>query len=224
MLTTVDHLIAVCNWVYDVILINGLPSAKISLIRQGLPFVYSTKGKEKQKGHILIKYFGRLDETKGVLELIRAFKAVRLSNLKLEIYGVIQNKGSQYFSQIKDSIIDDSRITLMKPVAAREVQKEMSEADLIAVPSMWMETGPLVVLEAFSVSVPVIGSKLGGISELVSDNVDGILVEKNTEHDWKIAFEKISSESIIRQLKSNIKPVRTASQLAKETKMLYEEK
>ena len=52
----------------------------------------------------------------------------------------------------------------------------LSRIDVLAVPSQWLETGPLVVLEAFAAGTPVIGSDLGGIRELVSDGRDGLLV------------------------------------------------
>ena len=43
----------------------------------------------------------------------------------------------------------------------------MANFDLLAVPSQWMETGPIVVLEAHAVGTPVLGANLGGIAELV---------------------------------------------------------
>ena len=40
--------------------------------------------------------------------------------------------------------------------------------DMLAVPSQWQETGPLVVFEAQALGVPVLGSDLGGIAELIT--------------------------------------------------------
>jgi glycosyltransferase involved in cell wall biosynthesis len=51
--------------------------------------------------------------------------------------------------------------------------------DVLAVPSIYFETGPLVVLEAQAWGLPVIGSNIGGIAERVTPGVDGVLVPPN---------------------------------------------
>jgi glycosyltransferase involved in cell wall biosynthesis len=50
----------------------------------------------------------------------------------------------------------------------------MAEIDWVVVPSIWWETGPLTVWEAFQNGRPVICSDIGGMSEKVSDGVNGI--------------------------------------------------
>ena len=49
-------------------------------------------------------------------------------------------------------------------------------AGAVAVPSRCYENQPLAVLEAFAAGIPVVGSALGGIAELVADGVTGHLV------------------------------------------------
>ena len=44
----------------------------------------------------------------------------------------------------------------------------------MVVPSIWWETGPLVVLEAFQHGRPVICSDIGGMAEKVTDGVNGL--------------------------------------------------
>ncbi|ROO61655.1 glycosyltransferase involved in cell wall biosynthesis [Micromonospora sp. Llam0] len=43
----------------------------------------------------------------------------------------------------------------------------------VAVPSRWHENQPMAVLEAFACGVPVVGTDLGGLPELISPGVDG---------------------------------------------------
>ncbi len=52
----------------------------------------------------------------------------------------------------------------------------LASYDATVVPSQWLETGPLIVLESFAAGTPVIGSNLGGVAELVSHDRDGWLV------------------------------------------------
>jgi glycosyltransferase involved in cell wall biosynthesis len=44
----------------------------------------------------------------------------------------------------------------------------------VVVPSIWWETGPIVVWEAFQNGRPVISSDIGGMSEKVTDGVNGL--------------------------------------------------
>src|SRR5207253_11522125 len=53
--------------------------------------------------------------------------------------------------------------------------------DALVVPSLWLESGPQVVYEAFGVQTPVIGSDLGGIGELVQHGRTGFLVPIRSE-------------------------------------------
>jgi glycosyltransferase involved in cell wall biosynthesis len=55
-----------------------------------------------------------------------------------------------------------------------DLGKLMAKIDWVVVPSIWWETGPLVVWEAFQHGRPVICSDIGGMSEKVTDGVDGL--------------------------------------------------
>ncbi|MFZ1578578.1 MAG: glycosyltransferase, partial [Nostocoides sp.] len=61
-------------------------------------------------------------------------------------------------------------------VGAQEVRAHLRAARVSAVPSRWYENQPLSVLEAFASGVPVVGSALGGLTDLITPSVDGALV------------------------------------------------
>src|SRR5580704_4663149 len=67
----VDHIVAVCNWVQDVILLNDVPAAKVSLSRHGInwtkgqttaPTEFSTR---EVRERTRLAFVGRFDSTKG---------------------------------------------------------------------------------------------------------------------------------------------------------------
>jgi glycosyltransferase involved in cell wall biosynthesis len=98
----------------------------------------------------------------------------------------------------------------------------MKEYDLLAVPSQWLETGPMVVLEAFAASIPVMGSNLGGIAELVQDNVNGILVEASSINAWANELEQLCDHrDNLEQLKSGISPPQMMKVVAEKMNVLY---
>ena len=54
-----------------------------------------------------------------------------------------------------------------------DVPRVYGELDVLVVPSLWPENSPLVIHEAFMHGVAVVGSRVGGIPELVTEGVNG---------------------------------------------------
>ncbi|MEY2426222.1 MAG: hypothetical protein QOI61_1794 [Actinomycetota bacterium] len=67
------------------------------------------------------------------------------------------------------------RVRFAGRLSKAEVSALLTSAVAACVPSRWYENQPLSVLEAFAAGVPVIGTAIGGIPELVDDGVDGFL-------------------------------------------------
>lgn len=60
--------------------------------------------------------------------------------------------------------------------------RQLIEGSLaVVVPSEWYENCPRTVLEGFACAKPVIGSRIGGIPELISEGVDGLLFESGDD-------------------------------------------
>jgi len=78
------------------------------------------------------------------------------------------------------------------------------------------------VLEAFAAGVPVLGSRLGGIAELVREDVDGILVEPASVAGWTAALRTLATEpDRLARLRTGIRPPRTMTTAAAEMAALY---
>ena len=227
LLAEVDHIVAVCDWVRQVLLRNGVPEQKITLCRQGV--VENGEGgrqkaePEKQLPTFQIAFFGRLDATKGVDILFQALRSMPHVPLRLDIYGVAQGEaGRQYEQRLRQLASGDDRIEFRQPVSADAVVATLTQYDVLAVPSQWLETGPLVVLEAFAAGVPVIGSRLGGIAELVEDGVDGLLVNAHSVADWAEALSKLANDPVLLgRLRSSVRSPRTMADVAAEMVALY---
>ncbi|BAQ66455.1 glycosyltransferase [Geminocystis sp. NIES-3709] len=227
LMKEVDHIIAVCDWVKNILIINQVPSDKITVIRQGLcqeirEDLRQSVGNEQNKPLRLV-FFGRIDPTKGIDILIEALMAEPKLNVTLDIYGISQSEfSSLYENNIEDLVQKDDRITLKNPVSSNMVVETMKEYDLLAVPSQWLETGPMVILEAFAAKVPVIGSNLGGIAELIKHDVNGLLVEANSIRSWTTVIgELCDNRNKLNTLKSGINPPPQMSLVADRMKLIY---
>lgn len=225
VLAEANHIVAPCEWGRDVLLRNGVPKGKISLCRQGAPASapFRSLPAVKRSG-LQVAYFGRLDKTKGVDLLIRAVRNAPDLVLKLDIFGVVQEELADYERELKLLCGNDPRIEFRSPVPSREVIGTLRAYDILAVPSQNLETGPLVVFEAFAAGIPVVGSRLGGIAELVDHGRNGILVESGNLCEWQAALRRLCFDpQLLSRLSQGIKQPRTMSAVAHEMAAIYEQ-
>jgi len=225
----VQHVVAVCDWVRELLLRNGVPTQKITVSRQGVCGGISKFGEggwseASQNLPIRIAFLGRIDITKGPDILIRALVSMPDAPVQLHIYGIVQGEASAgYLQQLKAFAKDDSRISFHSTIQSGQVIKILQGVDLLAVPSRVLETGPMVVLEGFAAGIPVLGSRLGGIAELVEDGVNGLLVDPLSVEAWKGALRRVVEDrGLLARLRSGVRPPKRMETVALEMKTLYE--
>jgi glycosyltransferase involved in cell wall biosynthesis len=97
----------------------------------------------------------------------------------------------------------------------------MAEGDVLMVPSISLETGPLTVLEAQAAGLFVLGSRRGGIAELVDETDAGELVEAGDVVAWTAAIARLAERKARGNLPRHTGPVRTMAMAAQEMAELY---
>lgn len=196
-LNETDHLVALSNWTVDLLHRNGIAEEKISLVPHGMTRTVNEipTTTPRSPGVLKIIALGRLDTTKGFDVLIRAIRQIPEAPLRLDIYGVAQSEsGERYAAELDRLRGTDPRIRIQSPVPHYEVVPLFQQYDLAAVPSHWIETGPLVILEAFAAGIPVIGSNLGGIADKIQDGVNGVLVKHSSVRAWRNELQALINE------------------------------
>jgi glycosyltransferase involved in cell wall biosynthesis len=229
MVAEVNHVVAVCNWVRDILLLNGVPPNKITLSRHGLCQDVDPPGRDTppvthgSDSALRIALVGRMHRTKGVHTIILAIRADPQLKATLDVYGVTQGVADERYQRtMRVLAADDPRISFHPPVPHGQVVGLLRKYDLLAVPSEWLETGPLVALEAFAAGIPVIGWKLGGVAELVTHDVNGLLVEPPFVSSWTEMLKKCCDDpEKIRRLRKGIRPPRKMAEVADEMAALY---
>lgn len=222
-----DRIVVLCGWAGDLLARNGVSKAKVSLSRHGLMNRCPEPVEHTQSngtGKLRIAFLGRIHPTKGVDTLIRAVRALTLHDLRLDIFGVVQDESAaDYAAGLRRLASGDSRIQFREPIPSEEVPHVLSHYDVLAVPSRWLETGPLVVLEAFDVGVPVVGSRLGGIAELVRDGEDGLLVAADSVTAWAGALGRlVEDHDLLARLRRGVQPPRRMDAVAEDMLALYQ--
>jgi glycosyltransferase involved in cell wall biosynthesis len=228
LLNSVDHVVAVCEWAYCLLCTNGLPTLKLSLCRQGLPFPRETNEAQvpltwTSKRELRVAFLGRLEHDKGPDVLALALSQLRDLPIRIDIYGLSETAlPSPYVASLARAAADDPRLTLKQAVKPQSVVTLLREYDLLAVPSRGLETGPLTVLESFAAGIPVLGSRLGGIAELVRDGVDGVLVPPGDPAAWATALRRLAKEpGLLSRLRAGIRPPRAMKAVAEDMLEIY---
>jgi glycosyltransferase involved in cell wall biosynthesis len=223
LLSKVDHVVAVCQWVREVLGRNGVPSDKMTLSRQAITQAASAPPRVvREPGRPLsIAYFGRVDHAKGPDLLARALRLVPGAAVEIDIYAVRQPGSERDIGFLEASARNDARLRVLPAVPAGQVIETMAKYDFIAVPSRGLETGPLVVLEAFAAGVPVLGARLGGIAELVRDGRDGVLVAPDDPNAWAECLARLLDRRELTRLRQQIKPPRRMKDAAVDMAALY---
>jgi glycosyltransferase involved in cell wall biosynthesis len=89
-------------------------------------------------------------------------------------------------------------------------------ASCVIVPSIWPENCPMIVLEALQAGVPVVGSRIGGIPELVTDGETGILVSPGNVNDLAAGIRHCFDETAPRRLAQHHGPATVRERFSRE--------
>ena len=221
-----DVMVAPAPWVRDLLLANGVSADRIVLSRHGVPAPpRGTSARNQNDQTLAIAHLGRVDAAKGTRLLLEAMSRCPAASIALDIYGVSQDDASRsLLERLEAGARSDRRVRFLPPIAHDRVVTTLATYDAVAVPSQGLETGPLVVLEAFAAGVPVIGSELGGIAEKVRHGIDGMLVRPfDSPVRWADVLAKAAADAVSwRALGRNVRPPRTSDAVADEMLVVYE--
>jgi glycosyltransferase involved in cell wall biosynthesis len=107
-----------------------------------------------------VLYVGRLSPEKGVAPLVEAWRQVGDGSLELVVIG-----DGPLRERLERRPAPRLRFTGWLP--AEEVRSQMLRARALVLPSVWYEGQPMTVLEALAAGLPVLGSDIGGVPELL---------------------------------------------------------
>ncbi len=154
---------------------SGFPAWKVVHIPN---FIDSSKFTVSLNNSGYILYFGRLSYEKGIKTLIKAVSLC--NNVKLLIAG--DGPLRVELETIANNLTPD-KIEFLGYLNREKLQKVISGAMFVLVPSECYENFPYSILESFAFGKPVVGSKIGGIPELVKDGETGLLFEPGNVDD-----------------------------------------
>ena len=227
-----DLIVAVCQWLHDALAANGVPREKLVLSRQGVAPVFVQVAENAAaaaprctpaNGALKLVFLGRWHPIKGIDVVVRAVRALPpAAGVQLSIHALPgAAEEAAYEHSVRKLASGDPRIIFAPPLARSDIPTAMARHDALVVPSVCLETGPLVVLEAQAAGLHVIGSRLGGIAELVRDGDGGELIEPGSVLAWTAAIARLAQRRLSGALTRRPREVRTMTAAAAEMAELY---
>lgn len=151
---------------------RDVPRVPTFLVPNGIELL--TRQPMSDTGEVL--YVGRLESIKGITVLVQAFADVvrRRPHARLTLIG----RGSQ--KDEIDALVDQlglrECVDVLGFVSEAELVEAYRRAMVVVMPSICPDNFPTVALEALGVGRAMIGTRVGGIPELVKDEENGLLV------------------------------------------------
>jgi colanic acid/amylovoran biosynthesis glycosyltransferase len=165
--------------------------------------------RSNRKNPFTILCTGTMYEVKGHTYLIQAAKLLTERNVNFICHFVGDGPDRPSLEEQVERAQLDGRVFFHGQKTRREVIEFLHQADALVVPSIPTRSGrregiPVVLMEAMSVGVPVVASRISGIPELVENEVTGLLVPPRDPQALADAIERLSQDSaLVTHLASN---------------------
>lgn len=203
-------------------------SEKLIVIHNGLqeqPFLQANNLKMKQALNldedIIITFVGRLASPKEPKFLLESLKHFPEAKVLIVGDGPMRAELEAHISQNQLA----ERVLLLG--TRTDIPDILAASDIFVLPSRW-EGLPLVIIEAMFAGLPIVASRVGGIPELVQENVNGFLVPRSDSAALSQALKMLIADKSLREQMGQMSRQRalqkfTMHRMIEEYKKLYRE-
>lgn len=150
-----------------------------------------------KESDVLIGFIGRLVKGKGVAILIDAFRKLYADNKDIKL--LLAGGTTEYVPEIK-RVIEEEKLPIILLESFEDNLKPLlyNALDIFVLGSQ-SESFGVVFLEAWACKKPVIGSKMGAIQSLLSEEVDSLLFESGNSDSLKVTLQSLIQKPEARQ-------------------------
>jgi len=142
----------------------------------------------------IVVMVGRLVGWKGVQDLLRALPEVkkRVGRVKGLVIGDGEHRGE--LERLSRSLGLEETVIFVGAVPHEELPRYLSLAHVLVQPSLGEEVFGIAMLEAMACGLPVVGTRIGGIPEVVAEGETGFLVQPRNPRGLAEAVSRLLSD------------------------------
>ena len=187
LLESVDRFVIPSEFARSKLVEAGLPMDRTTVIPNGVPDPGARPEPPSASGNLV--FAGRLSSEKGLDILITAMRQID-SDVRLVVYGDGPDR-----ERLEEEA--SSNVEFRGWVSTHELANVFRSSRALLFPSQWFEVCPLVILESYASGLPVLGSHLGSIRQLI-DKVDSeLLVVPDDAQEWYQAIQRLANGSLV---------------------------
>ena len=220
-----DRVIAPTKLTRDLLVKNGIDPHRITLSPYGMDTsaISAVPWSPARPPTLRFGFIGALAPHKGADILVKAFRDIpEAADTELKIYGS-PKRDPRFYNQLVELAGEDDRIGFAGTFEAGEMGGVLSGIDVLVIPSRWYENTPLVVYSALASGTPVVATDLGGLSEVIDHDKNGLLfVMGDVRGLNRLMLRFFFERDLIERLRFGMEPVRTVADSVDELEELYE--
>ncbi len=197
----------------------GLPEDKLLVSDNGsvdLPAAPRSAG----DGRLRIGFVGTLTWHKGPHVLVEAARRLPRELAQVTLFGSTDTF-PDYVAELR-RLAEGAPVTFAGGFDPADAARIYAQLDVIVVPSLWPENSPLVIHEAFQAGVPVVGTRLGGIPELVEHGKSGLVYDGSPEELATILGALARDRARVAALAQGVPAVKGIAEDARDWEARYE--
>jgi glycosyltransferase involved in cell wall biosynthesis len=159
---------------------------------------------ELHENELLVLFVGRLIESKGCHDLLNGFSLLPPDlRARTKLWVIGDGEYRLQLQQYAETAGISDNVRFWEFISNDRLPDFYATADLFVAPSIEAASGGsegqgVVLLEAFASRVCVLASRVGGIGEVVTDGVTGVLVEPGNPRRLATAMEKLLCDALLR--------------------------
>lgn len=199
----------------------GVPEGKLRVSDYGFHPRTAPTRPARESGPLRIGFVGTPVWHKGAHVLLAALNHLPPASFECTVVGDL-NIFPDYAATLR-ALGSGLPVRFLGGLKRSEVANQYAALDVLVVPSIWLENSPLVIHEAMQAGLPIVGSSIGGIPDLVLDGVNGLLFEAGNANALADALMRlVNDRALLRALAPSSTAVKSLDDDATEWERVYE--
>lgn len=174
------------------------PQARIEVLMNAVPLPQLETRPHRPDGRATLLFFGEIARHKGVFELARAFAGVSGTLPRVQLVYAGTGSAVSETRRLTERLGIGDRAEFTGWLQGERKRATLAGATLFVLPS-YVEGMPMALLEAMSWGLPVIATPVGGVPEIVTHELDGLLVPPGDIDALGAAIVRLMSDPRLRE-------------------------